>query len=221
MQREIASLGAGALKLVAAAGILVGLIATFQAAYQLSEYSAVVMSAKAVGWFAAREVGPLVAALLVVARSSSAIAGEFASMSANAELDALRAMGLDPIKYLVAPKLAALLISMPILTVVADVLILFGGWLGNTGFLGYSTAFFLEQIRETLEIRDIAIGLGKSLLFAFVLVIVAADEGLSVGRRVSEIGSAATRAVVFGLIGVLAADTVVNAIFYFIPGLVG
>jgi phospholipid/cholesterol/gamma-HCH transport system permease protein len=101
--REIETLGLGALRLVVSASILVGLIATFQVAYQLKSFGAQVLSAQTIGWFTARELGPLVAALLIVARSASAIAGEFASMSANAEIDALRAMGLDPVKYLVAP----------------------------------------------------------------------------------------------------------------------
>ena len=220
VEREMEALGIGALRLVIGASMLVGLIATFQIAYQLSTYSAETMSARALGWFAARELGTIVTALLVVARSASAIAGEFASMSASGELDALRAMGLDPVKYLVAPKLAALLISLPALTVLSDAAILLGGWLGNTLFLDYSTAFFIDQVREALQLRDVAIGLGKSVLFAVVLVIVAADAGLSVERRVGAISGAATRAVVFCMIGILAMDTVVNAIFYFIPGLI-
>ena len=220
VERELEDLGLGALKLVLAAGILVGLIATFQAAYQLSEMSAEVMSSKAVGWFAAREFGPVVVALLVVARSASAIAGEFASMSANGELDALRAMGLDPVKYLVAPKLAALILALPALTIFCDVLILFGGWIGGALVLGFGSNYFLEEIRNAITMRDVVIGLAKSLVFAVIIGLVAADEGLAVEREVSSIGTAATRAVVYCMIGVLGADTVVNAFFYFIPGLV-
>ena len=219
VQRELDALGVGAVRLIASAAVLVGLIATFQIATELTVFSAEVMSGRAIGWFAARELGPLLVALFVVARSGSAIAGELAAMTSNAEIDALRAMGLDPIKYLVAPKLAALLIALPALTILADGLIVLGGWLGNTVFLGLSTAFFLEQLRSALRVSDIFVGLGKSVIFAFVLGIIAADEGLSVGRRMGAIGEAATRGVVQGLIGVLAADTLVNAIFYFIPGL--
>jgi phospholipid/cholesterol/gamma-HCH transport system permease protein len=219
VDREFEDLGIGALKLVASASVLVGLIATFQAAYQLTEFSAEVMSSRAVGWFAARELGPVVVALLVVARSASAIAGEFASMTANGELDALRAMGLDPVKYLVAPKLAALLLALPALTIFADALMLLGGWAGGTLFLGFGGTFFLEEIRSAISIRDVGIGLAKSVLFAFIIGIVAADEGLAVDREVGSIGAAATRAVVYCMIGVLGADTIVNALFYFIPGL--
>ena len=220
VEREVEALGLGALRLVASAGVLVGLIATFQVAYQLAPFSAQMMSARTVGWFAAREFGPLVAGLLVVARSASAIAGEFASMGTNNELDALRVMGLDPVKYLVAPKLLALIVALPALTVLADGAIVIGGWIGSTFFLGYGTAFYLSQLQEAVDLRDIVVGLGKSVLFALVLGIVASDEGLSVGPSLAEIGAAATRAVVFCLIGVLAADTIVNAIFYFLPGLV-
>ena len=218
--RELQGLGLGALRLVFSASVLVGLITTFQIAYQLAPFSAETMGPKAIGWFTARELGPLVVALLVVARSAAAIAGELASMTANAEIDALRAMGLDPVKYLVAPKLIALLIALPALTMLANGLIVLGGWIGNTLFLGFNSGFYFDQFRSGLQVRDLLVGLMKSVMFAFVLGIVAADEGLGVERRVAAIGDAATRAVVYSMIGILGADTVVNAVFYFIPGLV-
>jgi phospholipid/cholesterol/gamma-HCH transport system permease protein len=217
--RELDALGVGALRLVAGSALLVGLITVFQVAYQLAPYGAELLSARAIAWFVAREIGPLVVALLVVARSAAAIAGEFASMSANGEIDALRAMGLDPVKYLVAPKLAALLVALPALTAIAIALVIIGGWLGTSVVLGFNTALYLEHLHESLALRDIGVGLVKSVLFAILIAIVAADEGLRVERRVSAIGAAATRAVVFCLLAVLAADTLVNAIVYFIPGL--
>lgn len=219
VQREIEVLGVAALRLVASASVLVGLIATFQVASQLTVFGAENMAGRAIGWFAAREIGPLSVAILIIARSAAGTAGEFASMSAGGELDALRAMGLDPIKYLVAPKLAAFLVALPTLTIFSDGLIVLGGWLGSSVFLGYSTQFYLEQFRSSFNVLDIFVGLGKSIVFALVIGLVAADEGLSVERRFDAIGPAATRAVVYCLIGVLAADTLINAIFYFIPGL--
>ena len=218
--RELDALGLASIRLVAPSALLVGVIAVIQVAYQLAPWGAESVSPRAIAWFAARELGPVVVALLVVARSSAAIAGEFASMTTNGEIDALRAMGLDPVKYLVVPKLAALLISLPALTVVAVVLTMVGGWIGSTLFLGATTGFFLEQLREGFVLRDLGVGLGKSLIFAAIIGVISADEGLGVERRVAAIGGAATRAVVFALLGVLVADTVINAIFYFIPGLV-
>ena len=220
VEREVYGLGVGALRLVVSASLLVGLIAMFQVAAQLAPWGAETISARVVAWFAARELGPVVVALLVVARSSAAIAGELASMNASGEIDALRAMGLDPVKYLVSPKLLAVIVVLPALTILADALILAGVWLGSTIFLDYSTGRFIVQLRESFVTRDIAVGLGKAVIFAFVIAVVASDEGLSAQRRAAAIAPAATRAVVFSLIGVLAADTVVNAIFYFIPGLI-
>ncbi len=217
--RELETIGVGAMRLVGGASVLVGVIAVFQIAYQLKLYSAEAMAPKALGWFAWRELGPIAVALLVVTRSASRIAGEIAAMSVNAEIDALRVMGLDPIKYLVAPKLGALAITLPALTILADGMISLGGWLATTFFLRYNTLFYLEQLRSSFAIRDLLAGLVKAFLFSFVIAIVAADEGLNVGRGVGLIGEATTRAVVFCLLGVLAADSVVNAIFYFIPGL--
>ncbi|HUQ83523.1 MAG TPA: ABC transporter permease [Gemmatimonadaceae bacterium] len=217
--RELDTLGFGAIRLVGASALLVGLITVFQVAYQLAPYGAEVVSIRAVAWFVAREIGPIVVAILVVARSAAAIAGEFASMSTNGEIDALRAMGLDPVKYLVVPKLAALLIALPALTSIAIALAIVGGWMGTSGVLGFNTGLYLEQLHESLAIRDVGVGLAKSVLFAIIIGLVAADEGLSVDRRVSAIGHAATRAVVHCLLGVLAADTFVNVVVYFIPGL--
>lgn len=217
--RELDVVGFGAIRLVVASSLLVGLITVFQVAYQLAPYGAEVVSARALAWFVAREIGPIVVAILVVARSAAAIAGEFASMSANGEIDALRAMGLDPVKYLVVPKLAALLIALPVLTAIAVTLAVIGGWLGTSVVLGYNTGLYLEHMHESLALRDVGVGLAKSIVFASLIGLIAADEGLRVERRVSAIGAAATRAVVYCLIGVLAADTIVNAFVYFIPGL--
>src|SRR4051812_21649969 len=161
--RELDVLGFGAIKLVAASALLVGLITIFQAAYQLAPYGAEVVSARALAWFVAREIGPIVVAILVVARSAAAIAGEFASMSANGEIDALRAMGLDPVKYLVVPKLAALLIALPALTAVAVMLAVVGGWLGTSVALGYNSALYLQHVHESLALGDVGVGLAKSV----------------------------------------------------------
>jgi phospholipid/cholesterol/gamma-HCH transport system permease protein len=217
--RELDLLGFGAIRLVAASALLVGLITVFQVAYQLAPYGAEVVSARALAWFVAREIGPIVVAILVVARSAAGIAGEFAAMSANGEIDALRVMGLDPVKYLVVPKLAALLIALPALTAIAIALAIVGGWLGTSVVLGYNTGLYLEHLHESLAIRDVGVGLAKSIIFASLIGIVAADEGLQVDRRVSAIGAAATRSVVYCLLAVLGADTAVNAFVYFIPGL--
>jgi phospholipid/cholesterol/gamma-HCH transport system permease protein len=219
IQREIETLGIGALPLVVPASVLVGLIAIFQIASQLQELGAQAMSIRAIAWFAAREMGPVGAALLVVARSASGIAGELASMRAGGEIDALRAMGLDPVKYLVAPKLAALLIGLPALTILSVALIIFGGWIGSTLFLDYSTSFFVQEFRSAFVMRDLIVGLGKSVIFAFIIAFVAADEGLNVEGRVAAISAATTRGVVYSVLGVLGADTLVNVIVYFIPGL--
>lgn len=219
IQRELETLGIGALPLVVPASVLVGLIAIFQIASQLLEFGAEAMSIRAIAWFTAREFGPVGAALLVVARSASGIAGELASMRAGGEIDALRAMGLDPVKYLVAPKLAALIIGLPALTIISTALIIFGGWIGTTLFLNYSTSFFIEEFRSAFAMRDLIVGLGKSVIFAFIIALVASDEGINIEGRVAAIGEATTRAVVYSVLAVLGADTLVNVVFYFIPGL--
>lgn len=205
--------------LTSTAAILVGVITVFQLAYQLEPYGAESFSGRGIGWFAARELGPLIAGLIVVTRSAPSIAGERAAMTVQGEIDALRVMRLDPIKYLIAPKLGALLLALPALTIIADGLVIIGGWLGSIAVLRSDPMLFVEHIRAAFEMRDVYIGLAKSLLFALVIGTFATDEGLSVDRRRGAVGDAASRAVVECLIGVLAADTILNGVFYFIPGL--
>lgn len=217
IQRDFDQLGMGALRLVVPASLLVGIIATFQVATQLSQFGAQSLSVRAIGWFAARELGPIVVALLIVTRSASGIAGELATMRANGEIDALRAMGLNPVKYLVAPKLAALLIAVPGLTILADALIVLGGWLGSIAILDVSTRFYFDQFRTAFELRDLFIGLIKSIVFAYMIAVSACYEGLNVEGKMHGIGAAASRAVVYTVLGVLTADTIINAVFYFIP----
>ena len=94
-----------------------------------------------------------------------------------------------------------------------------GGWIAATFFLRSDTLYYLGEVRSAFAVRDFLIGLGKSVLFSFVIAIIAADEGLHLELRAGAIGEAASRAVVFCLLGVLATDTFVNAVFYFIPGL--
>jgi phospholipid/cholesterol/gamma-HCH transport system permease protein len=115
--------------------------------------------------------------------------------------------------------MAALLLTLPALTILADGLIMLGGWMGNTLFLGFTTGFYLEQLRTSFLIRDLVIGLAKAVAFALLIGLIAADEGLNVERRVAAISEAATRTVVACLIAVLAFDTLMNAVFYFIPSL--
>lgn len=217
IQRELEGIALGALRLVAIASVLVGVIATIQLASQLTEYSAQAMTVRAIGWFTARELGPVGVALLVISRSAAGIAGELASMRASGEIDALRAMGLNPVKYLVSPKLAALIVAVPALTILSVGLITVGGWIGSLLFLDFSTSFYFDQYRIAFELRDLFIGLAKGVLFAFIIAIISSDEGLNVEGRLQAIGEATTRAVVYTVLGVLAADTVVNAVFYFIP----
>lgn len=217
IQRDFDQLGMGALRLVVPASLLVGIIATVQVATQLSQFGAESLSVRAIGWFAARELGPVVVALLVITRSASGIAGELATMRANGEIDALRAMGLNPVKYLVAPKLAAVLIAVPGLTILADALIVLGGWLGSIAILDVSTRFYFDHFRSAFELRDLFIGLIKSVVFAYLIAIVSCYEGLNIEGKLHGIGTAASRAVVYTVLGILASDTLVNAVFYFIP----
>jgi phospholipid/cholesterol/gamma-HCH transport system permease protein len=217
--RDIEALGVDALPLAAGSALLVGLLATFQVATRLQHFGAGTLTPTGIGWFVARELGPVIVALLVVARSSARIAGELAAMTVAAELDALRSMGLEPVKYLVAPRLAALLLTLPCLTLAANAFILLGAWLGHVVFLGASTSSFVEQVRAAFLPWDIVVGVLKGGLFALVIGAVTAVEGLSVERQGGAIGEVAGRAVSYSVLGVLGVDALLNAVLYLIPDL--
>jgi phospholipid/cholesterol/gamma-HCH transport system permease protein len=167
-----------------------------------------------------RELGPLVAAIVVIGRSGSAFAAEIGAMRVAEELDALRTMALDPVAFLVTPKLAAMIIMMPCLAMWSDVMGILGGALFGVTDAGFSLGGYIFATSQALALRDITTGLAKSLVFGIVITAVGCHEGFSTGVGAEEVGRSTTSAVVISILLVVLIDLAFTYLFYSARGAV-
>jgi len=165
-----------------------------------------------------RELGPLVTAIVVIGRSGSAFAAEIGTMKVTEELDAIETMALHPIAFLVTPKLLAMLVMMPCLTIWADLMGVLGGSL--FGIMGANHTFgsYLAATRDSLFMRDIITGLVKSIVFGLVITGVGCHEGFLTGAGSEQVGRSTTSAVVTSIFLVVFVDLIFTAIFYMTTG---
>jgi phospholipid/cholesterol/gamma-HCH transport system permease protein len=209
------AVGVEAVPIVTLISFFVGLIIALQSAYELGRLGAMQFVADAVAIAIVRELGPLITAIIVIGRSGSAFAAEIGTMKVTEEVDALETMAIRPVAFLVAPKILAMLVMVPCLTVWADFLGVMGGCLFGVGAAHFTFMSYLQATRNALVLRDIFTGLLKSALFALVITAVGCQEGFSTGAGAEEIGRSTTSAVVKSIVLVIAVDLVFTALFYF------
>ena len=206
--------GNGSLPLVALICFLVGMIMALQSAYQLYAYGALDLVSSLVAVSISRELAPLLAAIIVAGRFGSAIAAELGTMRVSNEIDALEVMGIDPTSYLVVPRLAALLVTLPCLTIFADLVGILGGMFIGVGVLDLGFGAYVEDTVDSLVLQDIYIGLVKSVAFAAIIGLVGCHQGLTTRGGAEQVGRSTTSAVVRSIVLVVFADLFVTAIFY-------
>jgi len=207
-------IGSRAFGIVALIVFLVGLTVAFQSAYQLRQFGAAIYVADLTAVSVVREMGPLMTAILVAGRSGSSIAAEIATMQVSEEIDALRVMGIDPIGFLAAPRLLALLVVVPLLTALADVVGLAGGFLVGTLYLDLTPLAFLDEAVKALRPFDLLTGLLKSGAFAFGIGLIGLHYGFRVRGGASEVGRTTTASVVASIFYIIVADCVFSVVFY-------
>jgi phospholipid/cholesterol/gamma-HCH transport system permease protein len=161
-----------------------------------------------------RELGPVIAGLMVAGRIGAAIAAEIGTMRVTDQIDALSTLSTDPYKYLVAPRLIAGTIALPCLVFVADVIGVFGGYLVGTYSLGYSPAGFLNTMLENVATDDVASGLAKSAVFGFIVALMGCYHGYHSKGGAQGVGAATTYAVVSASIMILLTDYLLTALFF-------
>lgn len=209
------SVGVRALPVVSLISFFVGTILALQGAYELRRLGALHLVAAAVALSMTRELGPLMTAVVVIGRSGSAFAAEIGTMKVNEEIDALETMALEPVHFLVAPKLAAMLLMMPCLTTWADFMGIVGGGLFGVTSAGFTWHTYFQATLDALVRRDILTGLIKSVMFAMVITAVGCQEGFATGLGSEEVGKSTTSAVVKSIFLVIVVDLVFTSIFYF------
>ena len=205
--------GANSLFIIALVNFLVGLVIAFQSAIPMKTYGAEIFVADLIVIAYFKELGPLMTAFVVNGRSGSAFAAELGTMKVNEELDALDTMGLDPVPFLVIPKVIAALLMLPILTVFGNLFGLLGGLVVMLS-LGFTLTTFINQITAAATYVTLFAGLFKTLFFAVIIAGVGCLAGMRASRGPSAVGDAATRAVVTGIVLMILVDGIFGVVYY-------
>jgi phospholipid/cholesterol/gamma-HCH transport system permease protein len=206
--------GVTAIPIITLITFFVGVIIALQGAYGLQRLGAMQLVAGLVAISITRELGPLVTAIVVIGRSGSSFAAEIGAMRVSEELDALTTMALDPVAFLVTPKLVAMVVMMPCLALWSDLMGVLGGALFGVSGAGFTLGSYLMATREALALRDVTTGLAKSLVFGVVITAVGCYEGFSTGAGAEEVGKSTTAAVVISILLVVLIDLTFTYLFY-------
>jgi phospholipid/cholesterol/gamma-HCH transport system permease protein len=211
--RVFEAAGANAVPIVSLVSILVGLIIAFESTQTLAKFGAQIYVVNMIGIIMVRELGPLLAAVLLAGRSGSAFAAEIGTMKVNEELDALQTLGLDPIRFLVVQRIMAAVLLTPLLALYATFLGVTGGVLVAFG-LGFKWSLILHQLTASLKVTDIVFGVTKGAAFGVIVSAVGCLRGLQTQEGPSAVGVSTTRAVVTSIVLIVIADAVFSVLFY-------
>lgn len=205
--------GPAALPIVGLVNFLVGMIVAFIGAIQLERFAAEIYVANLVGIGVVREMGPMMTAIILAGRTSAAFAAQLGTMQVNEEISALRTLGIPPMQFLVLPRVLALIAMMPILTLYANVIGIFGGAVVALAKLHLSLTLFYEQLIGAVTITDWIGGLIKAVVFGVIVVLAGCLRGMQAQRSAAAVGNAATSAVVTGIVFIIATDAVFTVIY--------
>ena len=205
--------GVNALPIICLLGFLLGLIMAFQSAIPMRQFGADIYVANLIGLSMLRELGPLLTAIILAGRSGSAFAAELGTMKVSEEIDALTTMGLEPVGFLVVPRVIAAVAMTPLLSVFAGLLGLIGGAVVMLS-LGFPLVTYIIQIKSAVTVGDLLGGLGKTFVFGIVVAAIGCLRGLQTKSGAGAVGESTTRAVVSGLVLITIVDGIFAVIFY-------
>lgn len=211
--RQVEELGIRSLTIAMLTATFTGMVMCLQFSWGLSRFGAKEFVGRVIGISIARELGPVLTALMVGGRIGSGMAAELGSMAVTEQIDAIRALGADPIKKLVLPRVLASIIILPILTVVADLVAFAGAAVVAAGESGVTMEFFQQSAIQSMRIEDFTSGIGKTLVFGYIIAIVGCRNGMLTTGGTESVGRATTRTVVTTSIFVLAADFLLTKLF--------
>ncbi len=212
--RQALYIGVNAVPIIGTVAFLIGVVLALQSSEQLRQFGANLYIADLTAIAMVQEMGPLITAIMVAGRSGSAIASEIATMIVSEEVDALKTMGIQPLRYIVIPKLHAALFVLPFLTILADFFGILGGLMIGYLDLELSPYVFFNRMIQVLYIRDLATGYIKSLVFAYIIVLAGAFYGFRVKGGAEGVGRVTTMAVVAAIFFVIIADSILGLLFY-------
>jgi phospholipid/cholesterol/gamma-HCH transport system permease protein len=205
--------GVDALPIVGLLSFLLGIVVAYQGADQLRQYGANIFVADLIGFSMLREFAPLITAIIIAGRSGSAYTAQIGTMAVTEEIDAMRTIGIAPLELLVLPKIIALLIALPLLTIFADVLGVFGGMIMARARLGVSFGDFLDRFAVAISVTALLIGIGKAPIFALIIVVIGCFQGFRTTGGADSVGRQTTRSVVQSIFLVIVADAALSVVF--------
>jgi phospholipid/cholesterol/gamma-HCH transport system permease protein len=210
--------GVGSLPIVLLTGFFIGAVLVLQTAAQFVRFGETSLTGDVVAISLVRELGPTISGLLVAGRNSSGMASELGSMVVTEQVDAMRAMGTDPTRKLVVPRVAATVLVMPFLVAMADLIGLFGGFVTAYATLRIGGVEFWTRAVNALELSDLVQGLTKPLVFAFIVSTVGCYQGLSVRGGTQGVGRATTQAVVVASVLILVSNFFLTRVALYLAG---
>ncbi len=199
--------------IVALTSFLIGLVIAYQSAFQLKLYGANIFIVDMLGISVLRELSPLITAIVIAGRSGSAFTAQIGAMKITQELDAMQTMGFDPYRFLVMPKIAALMITLPILIFISDIMAIIGGMVVANVELNITTDLFLDRFGEVIAVKHFFIGIAKGPFFAFLIATIGIYRGMLVRDDTQSIGFNTTKSVVESIFAVIICDAVFSIIF--------
>ena len=205
--------GADGVPIVVLISFLVGMVTAFQAIVQLRQFGADIFVADLVALSVARELGPLMTAIIVAGRSGAAFSAELGTMAVSEEIDALRTLGLSPYGFLVYPRLVALVLVVPLLTLVGDVCGIVGGVFVSMLRLDITLPAYLQRTQQVLDLWDVGSGVLKSVFFGWAIALVSCQRGLATRGGAAGVGLSTTSAVVASLFSLVVLDALFTVIF--------
>ena len=210
---QLEKLGVHSLTITNVTLLFTGMVLAVQTAYSLASYGGQAFVGNLLGLSIVRELGPVLTALMVAGRVGAGITAEIGSMTVTEQVDALRVLAASPVKKLVVPRVGALVVALPLLTVLADVVGLFGGMMMAVSEVGQSRAYFISHVLLALTMQDVMSGIGKTVFFAFFIGIIACYNGLNATGGADGVGKATTNTVVSASISIIVSDFFLTKIF--------
>ena len=202
--------GADALLLVSLISVLVGIILAFIGATQLKLFGAQIYIANIVGIGMVRVMGAMMTAILMSGRTGASFAAELGLMQTNEEIDALKTLGVSPVEFLVIPRILALVIMMPLLTLYADLMGILGGFIVSSGLLGLNSVEYWQHTQSSITLSNLWVGLIHSFVFGVIIAVAGCFRGMQCRRNASAVGEATTAAVVSAIISIVIATAIIT-----------
>jgi phospholipid/cholesterol/gamma-HCH transport system permease protein len=211
---QAALLGVQSLIIVMLTSLFTGMVISLESAQQAVAYGFANVVGGAVAYASVRELGPMLTGVVVAGRVGAAIAAELGSMVVTEQIEALRSMGLEPSRFLVVPRLVALLVMLPLLTIFADVVSIVGGMWIAQAYAHVSYDAFLSSVRQSIAVSDVLKGLLKAFVFATIIAMVGAYQGLSTRGGAAGVGRSTTFAVVLAIILIFISNFVLSFLLF-------